>query len=96
MTWRHWSEHEFLALHLEMIVIRPSIVCDSTIILPWASKNKVAHGHGYHITLKGVLVGANLERDLHGVLDSKNSGVVEPLDLVGVRMLRLDQMKLVA
>ena len=96
MTWGHWPKHEYLALHLEMIVICPSIVCDSTIILPWTSKNKVSHRHGYHITFESVLVGANLERDLHGVLDSKNSGVVEPLDLVGVRMLRLDQMKLVA
>ena len=73
-------------------MVRPSIVCDSTIVLPWPSKEKVAHGHRDHITLKCVLVGAYLEGYLHGVLDSSSAGVAKPLDLVGMRVLCLDQL----
>ena len=42
--------------------------------------------HWDDVALQGVFIGADLEGDLHGVLDSKNSGVVEPLDLVGVML----------
>ena len=41
LTWRHWMEDVLLALHLEDVVVRSAIVDDSSIELPWASKDKM-------------------------------------------------------
>ena len=73
-------------------MVSPSVVGDATIVLPWSSKKKVAHGHRDHITLKCVLVGTYLEGDLHGVLDTKISSIVKPLDLIGMTVFHLDQL----
>ena len=47
-----------------------------------------------YITLPGVLVGTNLERNMHGVLHLNGTGVAKPLDLVWARVLHLDQLEL--
>ena len=92
LTWCHRSKNEFLALHLEAIVIGPSVVDDPAVELPRSSKEEMAYGHGNHITLQSIFVGADLEGDLDGVLHLKCAGVAKPLDLVGARVLLLDQL----
>ena len=68
LTWCHSSKNEFLALHLEAIVIGSSVVDDAAIELPRSSKEEMAYGHGNHIALKGVFVCTNLEGRLNSVL----------------------------
>ena len=92
LTWCHWSKYEFLALHLETIVIGPSIVDDAAVELPRSCKEEMAYGHGSHITLQCIFVGADLEGYLDGVLHLDGAGVAKPLDLVGARVLLLEQL----
>ena len=63
LTWRHWTEDVLLALHHEDVVVHLTIVDDSSIKLPWASKEKMANGHWDDVALQGVFVGANFEGD---------------------------------
>ena len=83
-----------IPLHIEAIVIGSSIVDDAAVELPRSSKEEMACGHGNHITLQGVFIYANLEGDLNGVLNLDGTRVAKPLDLVGMRMLHLDQLYL--
>ena len=94
LTWCHRSKNEFLALHLEAIVIGPSVVDDATVELPRSSKEEMAYGHGNHIKLQVVFVGANLEGHLDGVLYLNGAGVAKPVDLVWEKVLLLDQLEL--
>ena len=38
LTWSHWSKNILLALHLEAIVIGPTVVDDATVELPRSAK----------------------------------------------------------
>ena len=75
LTWRHWTEDILLALHLEDVVVRSAVVDDSSMELPWSSKEKMANGHWNDVALQGVFVGADLEGDLDRMLDSYSAGV---------------------
>ena len=70
------------------------VVDDTSVKLPWPSKKEVANGHRKDITLQSVFLGADLERDLYSMLDLYGAGVAYPLNLVGVRVLHLDQLEL--
>ena len=87
-------EDVLLALHLEDEVVCSAIVDDSSIKLPWASKEKVVNGHWNDVALQGVFVGANFEGDLYSMLDLDSAGVAKPLDFVGMWVLRLGQLEL--
>ena len=52
LAWRHWTKDILLALHLEDVVVRSAVMDDSSIKLPWASKEKVANGHWNDVTLQ--------------------------------------------
>ena len=65
------------------------------VILPRAAKQHVAHRHGYHVTLDGVLIRADLEVDGDGMLYLDVALVTQPLDMVGVRMLAESEVELV-
>ena len=45
-AWRHGTKYVLLSFHLEDVVVPSAVVDDSTIKLPWASKEEVANGHG--------------------------------------------------
>ena len=75
LAWRHWTKDVLLALHLEDVVVLSAIVDDSSIKLPWASKEKVANGHWNDVALQSVFIGANLVRDLYSMLDLYGAGV---------------------
>ena len=94
LTWRHWTEDVLLALHLEDVVVRSAVVDDSSIELPWPSKEKMTNGHWNDVALQGVFVGADFERDLYSVLDLDGAGVTKPLHFVWMWMLRLGQLEL--
>ena len=94
LTWRHWTEDVLLALHLEDVVVRSAVVDDSSIELPWPSKEKMTNGHWNDVTLQGVFVGADLEGDLYSVLDLDGAGVTKPLHFVWTWMLRLGKLEL--
>ena len=94
LAWRHWTKDVLLALHLEDVVVRSAIVDDSSIKLPWASKEKMANGHWNDIALQGVFIGANFEGDLYSMLDLDSAGVAKPLHFVWMWMLRLGQLEL--
>ena len=51
LAWRHGTKYVLLALHLEDVLVRSTVVDDSSIKLPWASKEKVANGHWNDVTL---------------------------------------------
>ena len=68
------------------------IVDDSSIELPWPSKEKMANGHWDDVALQGVFVGADFEGDLYSVLDLDSAGVTKPLHFVWMWMLRLGQL----
>src|SRR4051812_2272964 len=89
LAWRHGTEHKLLSFHLEVIVIGTPIVNDTSVKLPWPSKEEVANGHREDITFQCVFIGADLERDLYSMLNLYGAGVAKPLNLVGVRVLRL-------
>ena len=89
LTWRHWTEDVLLALHLEDVVVRSTVVDDSSIKLPWASKEKVANGHWSDVALQGVFIGTNFEGDLYSMLDLDSAGVAKPLNFVGMWVLHL-------
>ena len=89
LTWRHWTEDVLLALHLEAVVVRLTIVDYSSIELPWPSKEKMTNGHWNNVTLQGVFVCADLEGDLYSMLDLDGAGVTMPLHFVWMWMLRL-------
>ena len=89
LAWRHWTEDILLALHLEDVVVRSAVVDDSSIKLPWASKEEVANGHWNDVALQSVFVGANFEGDLYSMLDLDSAGVAKPLNFVWMWMLRL-------
>ena len=93
LTWRHWTEDVLLALHLEDVVVRSAVVDDSSIKLPWASKEEVANGHWNDVTLQSVFVGANFEVDLYSMLDLDSVGVSKPLHFVWMWVLRLGQLE---
>ena len=93
LTWRHWTEDVLLALHLEDVVVRSAIVDDSSIELPWSSKEKMTNGHWNNVTLQGVFVCTDLEGDLYSVLDLDGAGVTKPLHFVRMWMLRLGQLE---
>ena len=59
LTWRHWREDVLLALRLEDVVVRSAVVDDSSIELPWASKEKMKNGLWNEVALQGVFVGAD-------------------------------------
>ena len=82
-------KYVLLALHLEDVVVRSAIVDDSSIKLPWASKEKVANGHWNDITLQSVFVSSDFEEELHSMLDLDSAGVAKPLNFVGTWVLRL-------
>ena len=68
----------------------------STLVkLPRSPKKKVAHRHGNHITLNGVFIGANLESNIHRVLDFKSAGVSKPLNMIRMGVLLVCQLELV-
>ena len=94
LTWRHWTEDVLLALHLEDVVVRLAVVDDSSIKLPWASKEKVANGHWNDVALQSVFIGANFEGDLYSMLNLDSAGVAKPLNFVGMWVLRLGQLEL--
>lgn len=71
--------------HLKLVIGAP-IVNDATVKLPWASQEKVTHGHRNHITFYGILIGTDLEGDFNCVLYLDSAGVTMPLDLVWLRM----------
>ncbi len=94
LAWRHGAKYVLLSLHLEDVVVRSAVVDDSSIKLPWASKEKVANGHWNDVTLQSVLVGANFEGDLYSMLDLDSIGVAKPLNFVWVWVLHLGQLEL--
>ena len=51
LAWRHGTKYVLISLHLEDVVVRSAIVDDSSIKLPWASKEKVANGHWNDVAL---------------------------------------------
>ena len=75
-------------------MVRSAIVDDSSIKLPWASKEKVANGHWNDVTLQSVFIGANFEGDLYSMLDLYSAGVAKPLHFVWMWVLRLRQLEL--
>ena len=75
-------------------MVRSAVVDDSSIKLPWASKEKVAHGHWNDVALQGVFVGANFEGDLYSMLDLDSAGVAKPLQFVWMWVLRLGKLEL--
>ena len=94
LTWRHWTEDVLLALHLEDVVVRSAVVDDSSIELPWPSKEKMTNGHWDDVALQGVFIGADFEGDLYSVLDLDDAGVTKPLHFVWMWMLHLGQLDL--
>ena len=94
LAWRHREKYVLFSFHLEDVVVRSAGVDDTSIKLPWASKEKVANGHWNDVTLQSVLVGANFEGDLYSMLDLDSVGVAKPLNLVGMWVLRLGQLEL--
>ena len=94
LTWGHGTKYILLALHLEDVVVRSAVVDDSSIKFPWPSKEKMTNGHWNDVALQGVFVGADLEGDLHSVLDLDGTGVTKPLHFVWMSMLRLGQLEL--
>ena len=94
LAWRHRVKYVLLSFHLEDIVIRSAIVDDTSIKLPWASKENVANSHWNNVALQGVFVGADFEGDLDSVLDLYGAGVTKPLHFVWMWMLRLGQLEL--
>ena len=94
LAWRHGTKYVLLALHLEDVVVRSAIVDDSSIELPWPSKEKMTNGHWNDVALQGVFIGADLEGVLYSVLDLDGAGVTKPLHFVWMRMLRLGQLEL--
>ena len=86
LTWRHWTEDVLLALHLEDVVVRSSVVDDSSIELSWPSKEKMTNGHWNDVALQGVFVGADLEGDLYSVLDLDSAGVTKRLHFAWMLM----------
>ena len=94
LTWRHWTEDVLLALHLEDVVVRSAVVDDSSIELPWPSKEKMENGHWDDVALQGVFVGADFEGDLYSVLDLDSARVTKPLHFIWMWMLRLGQLEL--
>ena len=94
LTWRHWTEDILLALHLEDVVVRSAVVYDSSIELPWPSKEKMTNDHWNDVALQSVFVGADFEGDLCSVLDLDGARVTKPLHFVWMWMLRLRQLEL--
>ena len=94
LTWGHGMKDVLLALHLEDVVVRSAVVDDSSIELPWPSKEKMTSGHWNDVALQGVFVGADFEGDLYSVLDLDGTGVTKPLHFVWMWMLRLGQLEL--
>ena len=94
LTWRHGAKYVLLSFHLEDVVVHSTIVDDTFIKFPWASKKKVANGHGNDVALQSVFVGTNFEGDLYSMLDLESAGVAKPLHFVWMRMLRLVQLEL--
>ena len=75
LTWRHWMEDVLLALHLEDVVVRSAIVYDSSIELPWPSKEKMTNGHWNDVTLQSVLICSNFEGNLDRMLNFYSAGI---------------------
>ena len=69
LAWRHRTKYVIISFHLEDVVIRLAVVGDTSIKLPWSSKNKVANGHWNDITLQSVFVSSDFEGELHSMLD---------------------------
>ena len=67
---------------------------DSSIELPWPSKEKMANGHWDDVALQGVFVGADFEGHLYSVLDLDGAGVIKPFHFVWMWMLHLGQLEL--
>ena len=51
LAWRHGTKYILVALNLEDVVVRSAVVDDSSIKLPWVSKEKVANGHWNDVAL---------------------------------------------
>ena len=94
LAWRHGMKYVLLSFHLEDVVVRSAVVDDSSIVLPWASKEKMANGHWNNVALQGVFVGANFEGDLYSVLDLDGAGVAKSLHFVWMWVLHLGQLEL--
>ena len=94
LSWGHGTKYILLALHLEDVVVRSAIMDDSSIELPWSSKDKMTNGHWNDVALQGVFVGADFEGDSYSVLDLDGAGVTKPLHFVWMWMLRLGQLEL--
>ena len=54
----------------------------------------MTNSHWDDVALQGVIVGADLEGDLHSVLDLDGTGVTKPLHFVWMWMLCLGQLEL--
>ena len=94
LTWGHGMKYILLALHLEDVVVRSVVVDESSIELPWPSKEKMTNGHWNDVALQGVFVGADFVGDLYSVLDLDGAGVAKPLHFVRMWLLCLGQLKL--
>ena len=94
LAWRHRAKYVLLSFHLEDIVIRSTIVDDTSIKLPWSPKKKVANGTWNDITLQSVFVGANFEGDLYSMLNLDSARVAKPLNFVGMWVFRLGKLEL--
>src|SRR3954471_10866969 len=94
LAWSHGAEDQVLTFPLEAIVVVPAIVEHATIILPRAAQENVAYGHGHHVAYQSVFIGADLERNFHGMIHLDGAGVTKPLDLVRVRVLLFDEVEL--
>ena len=89
LAWRHRAKYVLLSFHLEDVVVHLAIVDDTSIELPWPSKEKMTNGHWNDVALQGVFVGADLEGDLYSVLDLDSARITKPLHFVWMWMLHL-------
>ena len=94
LAWQHWTKDVLLALHLEDVVVRSAVVDDSSIKLPWASKEEVANGHWNNVALQSVFVSSDLEKNMYSMLNLDSAGVAKPLNFVGMWVLHLGKLEL--
>src|SRR4051812_38822869 len=94
LAWSHGTEDQVLTFTLEAIVVVADIVEHATIKLPRTAQENVAYGHGHHVAYQSVFIGADLERNIHGMIHLDGAGVAKPLDLVRMRMLLIDEVNL--
>ena len=59
LAWRRGAKYVLLSFHLEDVVVRSSVVEETSIKLPWESKKKVENSHLNDVALQSVFVGTN-------------------------------------